>query len=314
MKRNNIYIHQYLQETKLINLVPRERRVVRELKRVTTVQEWNQFRMTAHMLLGLNESEAVSDEQIGDLLKTISKELNLPIAKKGIKDIDIDSDSLENGDEEAIQIQKEVKQKKSSLNEGGIVLTVILAAPTLLELFGKIIDWVYRKFTFSKEEAEQYKKDVEAYKSAKKNKKLPDGTPVDDDMLHKLENNLFKSKVGKGLIKAGHALHDLYVGPLRVLIAGLIWMYSGDGEKGPSMLECWKRSKKPANLIYAIIMIGIATFGAYGAIKGISSAMDAVQSVGGIEKLTTVVIDLLKGGDMTKEVLKQALEKIGITI
>jgi len=299
--------------TKLTSLVPKEIRAVHELKRIIPVNEWNVIRTSLNELLGLTEAEAVTDDQLANLIQQAAKELNLPAAKD-IKDIEIDQDAMEKGQEDAIELKKESKQ---TINEG-LTMALILGAPTILKLLANVIDWVYRAFALSDDEKKQYKEDSAAYAYAKKTGKTPDGKVVDDHDLHDMEDKLFKSKAAKLVLKASHGLHTLYVKPLRALIAGILWVggdpgseQGGKGE-GLSMVNAWKRAKKPAEIIYAVIMIGIAGYGAVQAISSIPSAVEAVKSIGGIQNLATVVLDATKGGDMSDTIIKGILKHVHI--
>ena len=301
MKQRKISAKQYANETKLMSLVPIERRVIRELKSVVPAREWHSVKKVVSEILGLTEAEAVTDDQIAALMQKAAKELKIPNAPDSPSDIEVDADAIEQGKEDAIELKNESKQQlKESL-----VLSAILAAPTILKLLANIVDWVYRTFTLKGDEKKNYDEEKAAYAYAKKTGKLPNGTPVDDHKLHDMEDNLYKSKAGKMILSLGHKLHDLYVKPLRVIIAGLKWM--GGQEKNMSMMEAWKEAKKPAEIIFAIIMIGIAGYGAFHAITSIPSAAAAVKSVGGLSNLATAVIDTTKGGDMTATTLKAAL-------
>jgi hypothetical protein len=301
MKTRTITVNQYINETKLMSLVPPERRVVYELKRIVPVQEWKSVQKVVLEILGLTESDTVTDDQIAALIQKAAKELKVPDAPDSPSDIEVDVDAMEKGKEDAIELKNESKQ---SLHES-LVLSAILAAPTILKLIANIIDWVYKAFTIRGEERKKYDEEKAAFAYAKKTGKLPDGTPVDDHKLHDMENNLYKSKAGQAILKLAHKLHSLYISPIRAIIAGLKWMYSQG--KNISMLEAWKQAKKPAEIIFAVVMIGIAGFGAWHAISAIPSAAAVVSSAAAFSNLATAVIDATKGGDMTVTALKAAL-------
>ena len=59
-------------------------------------------------------------------------------------------------------------------------------------------------------------------------------------------------------------------------------------------------------------MIGIAGYFGIHALHGIPAVVDAVKSIGGLTKLASVVIDALKGGDMTGTVLKAIVGHVHI--
>ena len=294
MKKNNITARQLSVEMKLMNLVPRKNRVIKELRQITSIAEWKSLQAMIAEFHGLLEAEAVTDDQIEQLLIKAAAELKLP------KPADIDVDAIERGEDDAIQIKKE---SKKSLNES-LTISLILAAPTILKLIANIVDWVYRLFTIKGEEKKKYDQEWDAYGIAKKTGKLPDGTPADEHKLHDMQDALYKSKAGKAILGLAHKLHDFYIGGIRRIIAGLLWM---DQDANLSMKQAFEKAKKPAEIIFAIVMIGLAGWGAVHAITAIPSAAAAVQSAGGLAQLTTAVIDTTKGGDMTVTAIKAVL-------
>lgn len=303
MKRRFITVQQ-LSENSLTSLIPKEIRVVRELKKVVPVNEWNSIQSMCASYFGLTESEDVTDDQIADMLLKASKEIK-GLNVKNVKDIDLDLDAMAKGEEDAIEIKKEYKQP---LQES-LTLALILGAPTILNILAKILDWVYRFFALNKEEKIKYQEEAAAYQYAKKTGKLPDGTKVTAEDLHKLEDDLFKSKAGEFIKNLGHKLHDKYVAPIRGLIAGLMWMYKGNKK---SMLQCWKEAQRPAEIIYAVVMLGVAGYGAVHSILSIPSAAAAISSIGGITNLATAVTDATKGGEMTSKIIKSVLSYVHI--
>ena len=282
--------------SKLITLVPREKRVMYELKRLATAHEWNAFKSIVGEVLGLNESEEVTDTQIEDLLLKIGKELKAAgKAETAPKDIEVDINKLEKGDESGI----EIKESNQLITES-LVVALIASAPTLLELLGRIIDRLYRWIKLSPAEKEQYDKDKEAYNLAKKTGNKPDGTPVTDDALHHMHDALMKSKAGEWITKAAHWLHNAYVSPLRVLIAGCMYMSEAYDELGWN--ACWKEAKRPANFLFAICMIGYAGWAAIDSVAHISGL-----TISALEPIASAVIDTIKGGSMTIGTMKAIL-------
>ena len=73
-----------------------------------------------------------------------------------------------------------------------------------------------------------------------------------------------------------------------------------------------KENAEPAaNLIYAVIMIGVAGHGIVHSLENIASVKAALSSLGSnAESLAHLTIDSLKGTDMTSDVIKTVLNKL----
>lgn len=282
---------------KLIDAIPREKRMMYELKRHTPIHEWKQLQKMIGEVLGLNESEEVSDQQIEDLMMKIAKELKSAGKIENIP-TSIDIDKLEKGDESGIKL----KESKTQLHED-FGLSLILAAPTLLKLLGNLIEWIYRKITLNSEEQKAWEDEKAAFDYAKKTGKTIDGKPASDKDIHHMEEALIKSKAGKAITWLAHKFHDAYTSPLRLIIAGAMYIYDNENENGAmSWMQAWKDSKKPANIIFAILMIGVAGYLGIHAISEITSL-----SISTLSPIASAVTDALKGGDMTLAVLKSIL-------
>ncbi|CAB4143622.1 hypothetical protein UFOVP450_183 [uncultured Caudovirales phage] len=282
--------------SQLINLVPREKRMMYELKRQATVQEWQQFQGLVGEVLGLREEDAVTDDQVEDLIVKIGQELKAA-GKMKVAAKDIDLDKAKQDDKSGVKIA----DKKESLNEG-LALALILAAPTLLTLLAKIVSKIYGKITMSDEEWKAYKEKGAAYAYAKKTKKTIDGKPVTDDDLHHMEEELFNSKAAKAMLKVAHGIHKAYVSPIRLLVAGLQYVGTPDNWK-----TCWNDSKKPAEVIYCILMFGVAGWGLYHAIPAITGLSAAT-----IAPIVTATVDAVKGGDMTAQLIKTIVSSVSV--
>jgi len=231
----------------------------------------------------LAEAGIASDADLEKLLKGIAKDLeNKKLSTKGPEDVSLDA------------INSDDSIKEDVLNEG-LLLTLVLASPTLLKLFSKLIDWAYSKLALTSEqrkELDNYKKQYEAAEKA-----------GDKKVMHDLHDKIYASKVGKALGKLAHMAHAAFVYPLKKILQGVAFM---NGNK-------WlKENAEPAaELFYAIIMIGIASFGIFHALEGISGVSSALSHLGtNTEALTHIVVDALKGGDMTIEVLKAVIPKV----
>jgi len=231
----------------------------------------------------LAEAGIASDADLEKLLKGIAKDLqNKKLSTKGPEDISLDV------------INSDDSIKEDVLNEG-LILSLVLASPTLLKLLGKLIDWAYAKMALTSEERKEladYKKQYEAAEKA-----------GDEKVMHDLHDKIYASKVGKALGKFAHMAHAAFVYPIKKILQGVAFL---NGNK-------WlKENAGPAaDLIYACIMIGIAGFGIYHALEGVSGVSSALSHLGtNSEALTHLVVDSLKGGDMTVEALKTVVTKV----
>lgn len=271
-----------------------------EFKQQVPVHEWKKLQRFVSEINGLTEEEsAVSDDQIEQLILQAAKELKGRV-KRNPEEINVDA--LQSGEEGAIKTENQEVIKES------LSLALFLGAPTILKLIGKLIDWVYRKFILSKEEKRQWQEAGADLAYAKEMGKLPNGKKVSDDEIHHMEEKMYKSKIGKKLYDVSHSLHDAYIFPLRSVIAGLMWVM----DDKISTSQAWKNAKRAADLIYAVIMIGIAGYGALHSLQSIPSVAAAISTVGGYSALATSGIDLSKGADMVLKLIRGSLGHVHI--
>jgi hypothetical protein len=232
----------------------------------------------------LKEAGIASDADLENLIKGIAKDL----AKKDLTDKAPEDVSLD-------AVEDSTKQKNEDALNEGLVLTLILASPTLIKLLGKLIDWAYSKLALSadeKKELEQYKKDYAAAVKA-----------GDKEKIHDLHDKVHASKVGKALGKFAHMAHEAFVWPIKKLLQGVAFL------NGNSWLK--ENAQQAAELIYAVIMIGVAGHGIVHSLEGVSGLSSALTKLGtNMEALSHLTVDALKGGDMTAEVLKFIFGKI----
>jgi len=125
---------------------------------------------------------------------------------------------------------------------------------------------------------------------------------VSDDDLHHMEEELFNSKAAKAILKVAHTIHMIYVSPIRLLVAGLQYVGTPDNWK-----TCWNDSKKPAEVIYCILMFGVAGYGLLHAIPAITGL-----SAASIAPIATATIDAVKGGDMSAQLIKTIVSSINV--
>jgi hypothetical protein len=231
----------------------------------------------------LAEAGIASDADLEKLLKGIAKDLeNKKLSSKGPEDVSLDA------------IESDDTIKEDVLNEG-LFLSLVLASPTLLKLLGKLIDWAYSKLALTSEERKELESYKKQYEEAEK--------AGDEKVMHNLHDKIYASKVGKALGKFAHMAHAAFVYPIKKILQGVAFM---NGNK-------WlKQNAGPAaELIYACIMIGVAGFGIYHALEGVSGVSSALSHLGtNSEALTHLVVDTLKGSDMTMEVLKTVISKV----
>jgi hypothetical protein len=231
----------------------------------------------------LAEAGIASDADLEKLLKGIAKDLeNKKLSSKGPEDVSLDA------------IESDDTIKEDVLNEG-LFLSLVLASPTLLKLLGKLIDWAYSKLALTSEERKELESYKKQYEEAEKS--------GDEKVMHNLHDKIYASKVGKALGKFAHMAHAAFVYPIKKILQGVAFM---NGNK-------WlKQNAGPAaELIYACIMIGVAGFGIYHALEGVSGVSSALSHLGtNSEALTHLVVDTLKGSDMTMEVLKTVISKV----
>ena len=231
----------------------------------------------------LAEAGIASDADLEKLLKGVAKDLeNKKLSTKGPEDISLN----------AIKSDPTIKE---DILEEGLILSLVLASPTLLKLLGKLIDWAYAKMALTSEERKELADYKKQYEEAEKS--------GDEKVMHDLHDKIYASKVGKALGKFAHMAHAAFVYPIKKILQGVAFL---NGNK-------WlKENAGPAaDLIYACIMIGVAGFGIYHALEGVSGVSSALSHLGtNSEALTHLVVDSLKGSDMTIEVLKTVITKV----
>lgn len=232
----------------------------------------------------LAEAGIASDAALEKLLKGIAKDLEAKNLTQGKGPDDISLDA----------IKSDTSIKEDVLNEG-LVLTLILASPTLLKLLGKLIDWSYSKLILSpdeKKELDQYKKEFAAARKSHDEKKI-----------HELHDKIYASKLGKALSKFAHKAHEAFVWPIKKILQGVAFL------NGSKWLK--ENADPAAELIYACIMIGVAGHGIIHSLEGVTGVESAVNHLGSnLEDLTHFTVDATKGADMTVDILKTIIGKI----
>lgn len=239
--------------------------------------------LTASERTMLAEAGIASDADLEKLLKGIAKDLeNKKLSTKGPEDVSLD----------AIEADPTIEEE---VLEEGLVLTLILASPTLLKLLGKLIDWAYAKLALSSDEKKELESFKQQYAAAEK--------AGDKKAIHDLHDKVYASKVGKALGKFAHMAHEAFVWPIKKILQGVAFL------NGSKWLK--ENAGPAAELIYACIMIGVAGHGIMHSLEGVTGVKAALSHLGSnAEHLTHFVVDATKGGDMTVEVLKSIISKI----
>lgn len=108
---------------------------------------------------------------------------------------------------------------------------------------------------------------------------------------------------GESIIHLAHKVHKAFVWPLKKILLGVAWLNNNKWLK--------ENAEPAADLIYAIIMIGVAGSGITHSLEGVTGLKAAITKLGtDLEKLTHLTVDTLKGSDMTVDVLKAILTKV----
>ena len=146
------------------------------------------------------------------------------------------------------------------------VLTTVLTAitiagliPPALNLLGNITNATSRAFKLTDEEKEDYDRLSREIKDASGDKKVA---------LKKELDEKYGSKVGNWFKNAGTGLHHKYTSPIRKMLN-----FAGKFAKEGSSLKDKEKNEVRANIIYAVLMAGVAGFGIWthiGHLKGIA--------------------------------------------
>jgi len=196
----------------------------------------------------LAEAGIASDSELEKLLKGIAKDLeNKKLSTKGPEDVSLD----------AVEADPTIKE---DVLEEGLVLTLVLASPTLLKLLGKLIDWAYAKMALSSDEKAELDDYKAQFKAAEKS--------GDTKAMHDLHDKVHASKAGKALSKWAHMAHEAFVWPIKKILQGVAFM------NGSKWLK--ENAGPAAELIYAIIMIGVAGHGIMHSLEGVTGLKAAL--------------------------------------
>ena len=191
---------------------------------------------------------------------------------------------------EAVLTGKEQDQDKKL--EEGWGLTLLLAAPMLIEAGGSLINLIKRKYGLSEEEMREYeqwksaydklKQEVDSYGDPDESLTLTDPLKRKyyDSLVYRLKKHEEKRDEKFGLSFAnflkdiGHGLHSIYTSPIRALL----WVISLFTPSGSDLKDS-KIREKIANIIYAAGMIVFAGKGVLTSIKHLVGVPEAAHAL-----------------------------------
>ena len=205
----------------------------------------------------------------------------------------------------------EEAESQTSTNEVAIAtaFTVLGLIPIILEGLGWVSNSIKQKFGLSdseKIELEKLEAKIEETKERKKVVNKNDNTYSDEEKnlekeikeLEEEKDKKFGSKLGIFFKDTAHGLHEMYLGPIKLVLEGIAWTASKFGKKIKIQDEAYR--DKIAEIIYAIVMISAAGIG----IASHFSHLNAVQPV-----LSTIV-DMAKGGKSVADIVKTVITVI----
>ena len=138
-------------------------------------------------------------------------------------------------------------------------ITILGLIPPALKLIGKLTNATSRAFKLTDDEKEDYNLLSLQIKNSSGDEK---------EALEKERDEKYESKVGNWFKKAGKDLHHMYTAPIRKMLN-----FAGRFAKEGSSLKDKEKNEVRANIIYAVLMAGIAGFGIWshiGHLKGIA--------------------------------------------
>jgi hypothetical protein len=174
---------------------------------------------------------------------------------------------------------------------------------------GWVSNSINQKFLLSdseKIELEGLEIAIEIAKDRKKRINKQDSTYSDDEKkLEKIIKELeeekeekFGTKLGSLFKEGAHAVHEIYLGPIKLLLSSIAWTADKFGKKIKIQDEAYR--DKIAEIIYAVVMISAA-----GA--GVASHLSHLTS---IQPILTTIVELAKGGKSVGDILKAVITVI----
>ena len=180
-----------------------------------------------------------------------------------------------------------VKAKEDKIEESVVLtgITILGLIPPALELIGNITNATSRAFKLTDEEKEDYNDLSKKIKDEKDSSKKKE--------LKKQRDKKYGSKVGNWFKDAGHSLHHKYTFPIRKLLN-----FAGKFAKEGSSLKDKEKNEIRANIIYAVILAGIAGFGIWSHIGHLK----------GVANVATFIADSVKEGVSIADTTEGALQ------
>ena len=180
-----------------------------------------------------------------------------------------------------------VKAKEDKIEESVVLtgITILGLIPPALELIGNITNATSRAFKLTDEEKEEYNDLSKKIKDEKDSSKKKE--------LKKQRDKKYGSKVGNWFKDAGHSLHHKYTFPIRKLLN-----FAGKFAKEGSSLKDKEKNEIRANIVYAVIMAGIAGFGIWSHIGHLK----------GVANVATFIADSVKEGVSIADTIEGALQ------
>ena len=167
-------------------------------------------------------------------------------------------------------------------------ITILGLIPPALGLLGNITNATSRAFKLTDEEKEDYDK---------LSNDIKDSSGDEKTALKKERDEEYGSKVGNWFKNAGTGLHHKYTAPIRKMLN-----FAGKfAEKGSSLKDKEKNEVR-ANIIYAVLMAGIAGFGIWTHIGHLK----------GIAPVAGFIADSVKEGVSIAEIIEGAFELAGL--
>jgi len=211
------------------------------------------------------------------------------------------------------QVAFSPEEAKSPTNANEIAIatafTIMGLIPIIMNGLGWVLDGINQKFLLSdseKIELEGLEIAIAIAKDRKKRINKQDSTYSDDEKkLEKIIKELeeekeekFGSKLGSLFKEGAHAVHEIYLGPIKLLLSTIAWTAGKFGKKIKIQDEAYR--DKVAEIIYAVVMISAAGAGVVSHLSHLTS----------IQPILTTIVELAKGGKSIGDILKAVITVI----
>ena len=211
------------------------------------------------------------------------------------------------------QVALSPEEAKSPTNANEIAIatafTIMGLIPIIMTGLGWVVNGINQKFGLSDSEKIELEKLETAIEFAKEDKKIKNKQDSDySDYEKKIEKEIkdleeekekrFGTKLGNLFKDGAHAVHEIYLGPIKLLLSTIAWTAGKFGKKIKIQDEAYR--DKIAEIIYAVVMISAA-----GA--GVASHLSHLTS---IQPILTTIVELAKGGKSVVDILKAVITVI----